>query len=334
LYLLHIINLKPFDMFGLPPFIFLVPIIAIIIAGVFIVKQQTAAIIERFGKFHSTRQSGLHFKIPLVDRIAGRLSLKIQQLDVIVETKTKDDVFVKLKVSVQFKVIKDKVYDAFYKLDYPHDQITSYVFDVVRAEVPKMKLDDVFERKDDIAIAVKSELNEAMMDYGYDIIKTLVTDIDPDEQVKEAMNRINASEREKIAAQYEGDAQRILIVEKAKAEAESKRLQGQGIADQRREIARGLEESVDVLNNVGINSQEASALIVVTQHYDTLQSIGEHTNSNLILMPNSPNAGSDMLTDMTASFLASNKMGEAMKIENSKKGITNKKNNSKDNIDL
>ena len=312
----------------LPLLVYVVPIAVVVIAGIFTVKQQTGAIVERFGKFHSIRQSGLHFKIPLVDRISGRLSLKIQQLDVIVETKTKDDVFVKLKVSVQFKVIKEKVYDAFYKLDYPHDQITSYVFDVVRAEVPKMKLDDVFERKDDIAIAVKSELNEAMMDYGYDIIKTLVTDIDPDEQVKEAMNRINASEREKIAAQYEGDAQRILIVEKAKAEAESKRLQGQGIADQRREIARGLEESVDVLNNVGINSQEASALIVVTQHYDTLQSIGEHTNSNLILMPNSPNAGSDMLTEMTTSFLASNKMGEAMKLENIKNGITNKKNTS------
>ena len=210
-------------------------------------------------------------------------------------------------------MIKDKVYDAFYKLDYAHDQITSYVFDVVRAEVPKMKLDDVFVKKDDIAIAVKSELNQAMMDYGYDIIKTLVTDIDPDSQVKEAMNRINASEREKIAAQFEGDAARILIVEKAKAEAESKRLQGQGIADQRREIARGLEESVEVLNKVGINSQEASALIVVTQHYDTLQSIGQETNSNLILLPNSPQAGSTMLNDMVASFTASNQIGEAMK---------------------
>jgi len=295
----------------------LIPIIffalVVLISAFFIVKQQTAVIIERFGKFHSIRQSGLHLKIPLVDRIAGRLSLKIQQLDVIIETKTLDDVFVRLKVSVQYKVIKDKVYDAFYKLDYPHDQITSYVFDVVRAEVPKMKLDDVFVRKDDIAIAVKSELNEAMMDYGYDIIKTLVTDIDPDGQVKEAMNRINASEREKIAAQFEGDAARILIVEKAKAEAESKRLQGQGIADQRREIARGLEESVEVLNKVGINSQEASALIVVTQHYDTLQSIGQETNSNLILLPNSPQAGSQMLNDMVASFTASNQIGEAMK---------------------
>ena len=285
----------------------------ILISAFFIVKQQSAAIIEQFGKFSRISHAGLRVKIPLVERVAGRLSLKIQQLDVIVETKTLDDVFVRLKVSVQYKVIRDKVYDAFYKIDYPHDQITSYVFDVVRAEVPKMKLDDVFVKKDDIAIAVKSELNDAMSDYGYDIIKTLVTDIDPDAQVKAAMNRINASEREKIAAQYEGDAARILIVEKAKAEAESKRLQGQGIADQRREIARGLEESVEVLNRVGINSQEASALIVVTQHYDTLQSLGEETNSNLILLPNAPQAGSNMLNEMVASFTASNQIGEAMK---------------------
>ncbi|MCA0152401.1 MULTISPECIES: SPFH domain-containing protein [Winogradskyella] len=301
----------------------LVPIIffglVILISSFFIVKQQTAAIIERFGKYQSIRQSGLQMKIPLVDRIAGRLSLKIQQLDVLIETKTLDDVFVKIKVSVQFMVVKNDVYDAFYKLEYPHDQITSFVFDVVRAEVPKMKLDDVFVKKDDIAIAVKRDLQQYMAEYGYDIIKTLVTDIDPDAQVKAAMNRINASEREKIAAQFEGDAARILIVEKAKAEAESKRLQGQGIADQRREIARGLEESVEVLNKVGINSQEASALIVVTQHYDTLQAIGGETNSNLILLPNSPQAGSNMLNDMVASFTASNQIGEAMKNAQSKK---------------
>ncbi|MBC6997581.1 SPFH domain-containing protein [Cytophaga sp. FL35] len=302
----------------------LIPILffglVILFSSFFIVKQQTAVAIERFGKFQSIRSSGLQMKIPLVDRIAGRLSLKIQQLDVIVETKTLDDVFVKLKISVQYVVLKDKVYEAFYKLEYPHEQITSYVFDVVRAEVPKMKLDDVFVKKDDIAIAVKTELQEAMFEYGFDIIKTLVTDIDPDPQVKNAMNRINASEREKIAAQFEGDAARILIVEKAKAEAESKRLQGQGIADQRREIARGLEESVEVLNKVGINSQEASALIVVTQHYDTLQAIGEETNTNLILLPNSPQAGSDMLNNMVASFTASNMIGEKMKETNKKKG--------------
>ncbi|MDX1773007.1 regulator of protease activity HflC (stomatin/prohibitin superfamily) [Oceanihabitans sediminis] len=299
----------------------------ILASSFFMVKQQTAAIIERFGRFNSIRHSGLQMKIPLIDRVAGRLSLKIQQLDVIVETKTLDDVFVKLKVSVQYKVVTEKVYDAFYKLDYPHEQITSYVFDVVRAEVPKMKLDDVFVKKDDIAVAVKSELNDAMMDYGFDIIRTLVTDIDPDPQVKIAMNRINAADREKTAAQYEGDAQRILIVEKAKAEAESKRLQGQGIADQRREIARGLEESVDVLNRVGINSQEASALIVVTQHYDTLQAIGSETNSNLILLPNSPQAGSQMLNDMVASFTASNQIGEAMKDAKKKKDSNKGANN-------
>ena len=285
----------------------------------FIVKQQSAAVVERFGRFVSVRQSGLQLKIPIIDNVAGRLSLRIQQLDVVVETKTKDDVFVKLKVSVQFKVIKDKVYDAFYKLDNPADQITSFIFDVVRAEVPKLILDDVFIKKDDIAIAVKGEIQDAMTEYGFQIIKTLVTDIDPDAQVKESMNRINASEREKVAAQFEGEAQKILIVEKAKAEAESKRLQGQGIADQRREIARGLEDSVKVLNGVDINSQEASALIVVTQHYDTLQSVGAEANSNLILMPNSPQAGSEMLNNMVASFTASNQIGEEMKKARSQK---------------
>ncbi|MGQ2983674.1 SPFH domain-containing protein [Flavobacterium sp.] len=287
--------------------------VVIFLSSFFTVKQQTSVIVERFGKFHSIRHAGLQLKIPIIDRIAGRVNLKIQQLDVIIETKTKENVFVKMKVSVQFKVIQEKVYDAFYKLEFPHDQITSYVFDVVRAEVPKLKLDDVFERKDDIAVAVKRELNEAMSGYGYDIINTLITDIDPDPQVKHAMNRINAADREKSAAEYEAEAQRIRIVAKAKAEAESKRLQGQGIADQRREIARGLVESVDVLNKVGINSQEASALIVVTQHYDTLQAIGSDTNSNLILLPNSPQAGSDMLNNMVASFTASNQVGEAIK---------------------
>ena len=304
----------------------LVPvIIGLLFLTFFVVKQQTAAVVERFGKFVGVRQSGLQLKIPLIDSVAGRLSLRIQQLDVVVETKTKDDVFVKLKVSVQFKVIKEKVYDAFYKLDNPGDQITSFIFDVVRAEVPKLILDDVFLKKDDVAIAVKSELQEAMTEYGFQIIKTLVTDIDPDAQVKESMNRINASEREKVAAQFEGEAQKILIVEKAKAEAESKRLQGQGIADQRREIARGLEDSVKVLNGVDINSQEASALIVVTQHYDTLQSVGAEANSNLILMPNAPQAGSEMLNNMVASFTASNQIGEEMKKAREKKQKDNNK---------
>jgi regulator of protease activity HflC (stomatin/prohibitin superfamily) len=291
---------------------FLLFIVVVILAlSFFTVKQQTAVIVERFGEFVSVRNAGLNMKVPFIDTKSRPINLRIQQLDVIVETKTKDDVFVHLKVSTQFQIPKDRVKDAYYKLEDPGAQITSYIFDVVRAEVPKMRLDDVFERKDDIAIAIKGELNEAMMEYGYDIIKTLVTDIDPDSQVKAAMNRINAAEREKVAAQYEGDAQRILIVERAKAEAESKRLQGKGIADQRREIARGLEESVDVLNRAGINPQEASALIVITQHYDTLQAIGQDTKSNLILLPNNPNAASEMLNDMVVSLVAANKIQEA-----------------------
>lgn len=295
----------------LTPYLWILPVLIIIITGLFVVKQQTSVIVERFGKFQSIRQAGLNIKIPLVDKIAGRISLRIQQLDVIVETKTNDDVFVHLKISVQFQIQRDHVYDAFYKLQNPHEQITAFIFDVVRAEVPKMILDDVFEKKDEIAQAIQRDLKEAMLNYGYDIVKALVTDIDPDENVKVAMNRINAAEREKIAAQHEGDAERILIVERAKAEAESKRLQGRGIADQRREIARGLEESVDVLNSAGINSQEASALIVITQHYDTLQSIGSDTNSNLILLPNNPNAASSMLNDMVTSLVAANKINDS-----------------------
>jgi len=297
------------------PFFIAIGIFALIIilSGIFIVKQQTAALVERLGRFHSIKRSGLQFKIPIVDRVAGRVNLKVQQLDVHVETKTRDNVFVKMRVSVQYYILPDNVYDAFYKLENSHEQITAYVFDTVRAEVPKMKLDDVFERKDDIALAIRRELEDAMREYGYGIVKALVTDIDPDAQVKHAMNRINAAEREKLAAEYEAESDRIRIVAKARAEAESKRLQGQGIADQRREIAKGLEESVEVLNKVGINSQEASALIVVTQHYDTLQSMGENSNSNLIMLPNAPSAGADMLSQMTASFVSAQQLGEDMK---------------------
>ena len=287
--------------------------LVVLFASFFTVKQATAAIVERLGKFHVVRQSGLHLKIPFIDQVAKRMNLRIQQLDVIIDTKTLDNVFIRMKVSVQYQVITAQVADSFYRLENPENQITSYVFDVVRAEVPKLKLDDVFVRKDDVAIAVKGELQQAMQSYGYDIIKALVTDIDPDEQVKHAMNRINAAEREKTAAEYESEAQKIRIVAVAKAEAESKKLQGMGIADQRREIAKGLEESVKMLNEAGISSQEASALIVVTQHYDTLHSIGANNRSNLVLLPNSPSAASSMLNDLVVSMAATQKMEESTK---------------------
>lgn len=282
--------------------------LVVLFASFFTVKQATAAIVERLGKFHVVRQSGLHLKIPFIDQVAKRMNLRIQQLDVIIDTKTLDNVFIRMKVSVQYQVIASQVADSFYRLENPENQITSYVFDVVRAEVPKLKLDDVFVRKDDVAIAVKGELQEAMQSYGYDIIKALVTDIDPDEQVKHAMNRINAAEREKTAAEYESEAQKIRIVAVAKAEAESKKLQGQGIADQRREIAAGLVESVKMLNEANINAQEASALIVVTQHYDTLQAIGSSNKSSLVLLPNSPNSASTLLNDLMVSMAATQQM--------------------------
>lgn len=284
-------------------------------SGWVIVRQQQTAVIERLGKFQRAAGPGFHMKIPFLDQVSGRVNLKVQQLDVKVETKTLDDVFVHLKVSVQYQVVKSNVYSAYYELEDPKTQITSYVFDVVRAEVPKLKLDAVFARKDDIAVAIKAELTDAMEGYGYYIVKALVTDIDPDAQVKISMNRINAAEREKTAAQYEADAERIKIVAIAQAEAESKKLQGQGIADQRREIAKGLEDSVEALNKVGINSQEASALIVVTQHYDTLQAMGTSNKSNLILLPNSPSNASDMMNQMITSFSAASMMGEEMKLK-------------------
>ena len=279
-------------------------VLLLLFKGCFLVEQQTNAIVERFGKFNCICTPGLNIIVPFVDRVTARISLRIRQLDVLVETKTLDNVFVKLRISVQFQVLQKSVYDAHYKLDYPEKQINAYIFDVVRAEIPKMNLDDVFVKKDEVAIAIRSELHDAMQRYGYDIVKALVTDIDPDPDVKTAMNRINAAERNRKAAEYEGEAEKIKTVKKAEAESESKKLQGKGIADQRREIARGLEDSIKLLGGVGVESREASALIIVTQHYDSLQAIGGNNRSNLILMPSSPDAATQMLVNMTASFAA------------------------------
>jgi regulator of protease activity HflC (stomatin/prohibitin superfamily) len=302
------------------PILFIASIV-IVYLGFRIVKQQEAIVIERLGKFHSVGHAGFNVLMPFLDKIAGKVSLKIQQLDVQVETKTRDNVFVKVNISVQFQVIRDSIYEAFYKLTNSQDQITAYVFDTVRAQVPTMKLDDVFVKKDEIAIAIKNELEIAMQEYGYQIIKALVTDIDPDQQVKKSMNQINAAERLKLAAEFEAEAQRIKIVAKARADAESKKLQGQGTADQRREIAKGLEESVEMLNKVGIGSQEASALIVITQHYDTLLSMGENANSNVVLLPNSPSTASDMMTNLIASMSTAETIAKSSKQQaTSKKG--------------
>jgi regulator of protease activity HflC (stomatin/prohibitin superfamily) len=271
--------------------------LATLLKGLYTVDTAQAAVIQRFGKFVRVAGPGLNFKTPWFEQVAGRVNLRVQQFKVEVETKTLDNVFVKVLVSVQYQVIQAKVYQAYYKLQSPGDQITSYVFDSVRSNVPKMKLDDVFEKKDDIADAVKRELTTVMDDFGYSIIKALVTDVDPDPKVKSAMNDINAAQREQVASQARGEAEKILKVKQAEAEAESKALQGKGIADQRRAIIDGLRESVEAFKQSveGATAKDVMALVLMTQYFDTLKEIGASDRSNTIFMPNSPAAMGDYL---------------------------------------
>ncbi len=262
----------------------------------FTVNQQTAVIVQNFGKFARVALPGLNFKIPFIENVAGRLNLRVQQLDVRVETKTEDNVFVHVIVAVQYHVLPDKVYEAFYKLSDPTTQITAFVFDSVRARVPRMKLDDVFEKKDEIADAVRDELSHVMEGFGYGIVKALVTDIDPDHKVKEAMNEINAAQRLRVAATEKGEAERILKVKAAEAEAQSKALQGKGIADQRKAIVEGLRESVDTFQKSvpGATAHDVMSLVLMTQYFDTLKEIGMTARTNTILIPHSPGHMTDL----------------------------------------
>ncbi len=266
----------------------------------FTVEQQTAAVVQRFGKFVGIAPAGLNLKVPFIDTVAGRLSLRVQQLDVKVETKTEDNVFVHVVVSVQYYVLPDKTYEAFYKLNNPNSQITAFVFDVVRARVPKIKLDDVFEKKDEIANAVKHELAEVMDDFGYGIVKALVTDIDPDAKVKEAMNEINAAQRLRVAAAEKGEAERILKVKAAEAEAQSKALQGKGIADQRRAIVEGLRASVEEFKQgvPGATAHDVMNLVLMTQYFDTIKEVGQASKTNTILLPHSPGGLGELMAQM------------------------------------
>lgn len=275
------------------------------LAGFFIVQQQTEVVIERFGKFSRTAKPGLHWRIPLVERIVAQLPLRILQLDVDVETKTRDNVFVLTKVSVQYKVLAAKVTSAWYQLNDPEEQITSYVFDLVRAEIPKLSLDDVFERKDDVALAVKSELSAVMSDFGYGIVKALVTDINPDAQVKASMNAINAAQRERVAAEERGEAEKILMVKEAEAQAQSKKLQGQGIADQRKAIVDGLRESVQEFQDgvPGTSAQDVMQLVLITQYFDMLKELGDASRTNTIFVDHSP-GGMNNVRDMVMQAMA------------------------------
>ncbi len=274
-------------------FVGFILLVMFIFSFFFIVNTKEAAVIETFGKFSSIAEAGLRVKIPLIQRIAGKLNLKILELPVTVETKTKDDVFVKVVISVQYMVSPglDNIEQAFYSLDNPARQITSYVFDTVRSEVPGLELDEVFEEKARIAVSIEKELNEVMKGYGYTIVKSLVTDIDPDQKVKNAMNEINASKRLKEAAREKAEAEKIQVVAIAEADAESKRLQGEGIANQRKAIANGLQESAEDLQQAipGSDAMTVMNLLMVTQYFDTLQEMAK-SGVNTVFMPSNPGA--------------------------------------------
>ena len=259
-------------------------------SGLFTVATAKAAVVQRFGRFVRVAGAGLNFKLPWVEQVVAKVDLRVQQLDVKMETKTKDNVFVSIPVSVQYHVLPDRVYEAYYKLTDPKEQIGSFVFNVILGHVPKMNLDEAFEQQNDIATAVKQELDGVMAGFGYGIVKALVTDIIPDPKVKAAMNDINAARREQEAANARGEAEKILKVKQAEAEAQSKQLQGQGIANQRKAIIDGLRESVETFKAgvEGTTAKDVMMLVLLTQYFDTLKEIGASAHSNTIMMPHSP----------------------------------------------
>lgn len=255
----------------------------------FVVEQQTCALVERFGKFRKVAHSGLNLKIPLIETIRSRVSLRIHQLDVDVETKTQDNVFVNISIAVQYRILPQKVYEAFYTLQDPEQQIRAFVFDLVRAQVPMLLLDDVFSKKDDIANAIKDELQDTMAAFGYEIIKALVTDIAPDANVKVAMNEINTAQRLRVAAAERGEAEKILKVKQAEAEAESSILHGQGVAGQRQAIIEGLSKSVEEFTKqTGSTADRVMDMVLLIQYIDTLKEIGAASKSNIVFVPHSP----------------------------------------------
>ena len=292
--------------------IFLPILIIILLAlSIVIIPQQRMGVVERLGKFNRILGPGLHFRIPILERIAGKESIRIRQLDVPVETKTQDNVFVNLGVSVQFLAISDKIFDAFYKLTDVNSQITSNVYDVVRAEVPKKTLDKVFETKDELAQTIKEELSDSMDDFGYSIVKSLITDIDPDQNVKDAMNRINATARLRVAAENEAEAAKIRQVKSAEADAEAKKLQGKGVAEQRAAIIEGFKASIGDLKEVtgsDVKTQDVMNMVMMVQYFDALRDIGTTGENNAVLIPYGAGGSNEILQQMTQAMLASDQV--------------------------
>src|SRR5579863_8572855 len=287
-------------------FIFLAIIVVFVFTlGAFSVRTAEVAVVTRFGKFRRVAEPGLNWKFPLIDAVSGRLSLRVNQIALTMETKTKDNVFVSIPISVQNKVRPDKVFDAFYKLSNPAEQIQSYVEQVILGHVPGMTLDEVFASQSGIAAAVKQELDADMAAFGYEIVNVLVTDIIPDAKVKSAMNDINAAQREQVAASARGEADKILVVKKAEAESESKALQGQGIANQRKAIVEGLQVSIEQFQKVveGASPKDVMQLVLVTQYFDTLKAIGESDKTNTLFLSHSPSSVKEVSDQILESML-------------------------------
>jgi regulator of protease activity HflC (stomatin/prohibitin superfamily) len=296
----------------IPVAIVAIILLTMILGSFFTVNTAAVAVVTRFGRFLRVAEAGLNWKMPYIDSVAGMVSLRVNQISLTMETKTKDNVFVTIPISVQNRVRPERVYDAFYKLANPSQQIQSYVEQVILGHVPGMTLDEVFASQSSIAAAVKQELDADMSGFGYEIVNVLVTDIVPDAKVKSAMNDINAAQREQVAANARGEAEKILVVKKAEAEAESKALQGQGIANQRKAIIEGLQTSVEQFQKAveGATSKEVMQLVLVTQYFDTLKSIGESDHTNTLFLSHSPGAVKDVADQIMDSILVASRANQ------------------------
>jgi len=284
-------------------------VLSLFFGNFFTVNTAQVAVVTRFGRYLRVANPGLNWKWPFIDKVAGRVSLRVNQISLTMETKTKDNVFVTVPISVQSRVRPEKVYDAYYKLSNPVEQIQSYVEQVILGHVPGMTLDEVFASQSGIAAAVKRELDVDMAGFGYEIVNVLVTDIIPDAKVKSAMNDINAAQREQVAANARGEAEKILVVKKAEAEAESKALQGQGIANQRKAIIEGLQGSIEQFQKGigGASTSEVMQLVLVTQYFDTIKSIGESDRTNTLFLSHSPGAARDISDQVLQSMLTADR---------------------------
>ena len=284
-------------------------ILGILISMLYVVRQQSVAIVERFGRYQKIATSGIHMRLPFgIDKIAARIQLRLLQSEIVVETKTKDNVFVMMNVATQYRVNEQNVTDAYYKLMRPEAQIKSYIEDALRSSVPKLTLDELFEKKDEIALEVQHQVAEEMTTYGYIIVKTLITKVEPDAEVKQSMNEINAAQRKRVAAQELAEADKIKIVTAAEAEAEKDRLHGVGIAQQRKAIVDGLSESIAELKeaNVGMSEEQIMSILLTNQYLDTLNTFAAKGNQTLFL-PNNPNGVDDIRTQILSALKTDNK---------------------------